>query len=49
MATLEIILTVAMTLKKYRFSRLPGHKVEFLNQVTLSMKDGLKVIVEERT
>lgn len=48
MATLEILITMSMLLKKYKFSRVPGHKVEFLNQVTLSMKDGMKVFVEER-
>lgn len=48
MATLEIIIATAMVLKKYKFSRVPGHKVEFLNQVTLSMKDGMKVFVEKR-
>lgn len=48
MATLEIIIATAMTLKKYKFNRVPGHKVEFSNQVTLSMKDGMKVFVEKR-
>ncbi|GAA5807169.1 hypothetical protein MFLAVUS_000523 [Mucor flavus] len=48
MATLEIIITTAMVLKKYKFRPVPGHKIEFLNQVTLSMKDGMKVFVERR-
>jgi hypothetical protein len=37
-----------MLLKRYKFKRVPGHVVEFSNQVTLSMKDGMKVYVEKR-
>lgn len=48
MATLEIIITTAMVLKKYKFRPVSGHKIEFLNQVTLSMKNGMKVFVERR-
>ncbi|KAI7890517.1 cytochrome P450 [Mucor mucedo] len=48
MATLEVLLTMSMLLKKYKLTRVPGHRVEFLNQVTLSMKDGLQVNVERR-
>lgn len=48
MATLEILIAMAMLLKRYKFSRLPGHEVIFSNQVTLSMKDGLKLMVEKR-
>lgn len=49
MATLEVLLAMSLLLKKYKFSRAPGHRVEFSNQVTLSMKDGMKVTVEKRT
>lgn len=49
MATLEVLLAMSMLLKNYKFTRLQGHRVEFLNQVTLSMKDGFKVHVEKRT
>lgn len=48
MATLEVLLTMSLLLKKYKFTRVPGHRVEFLNQVTLSMKDGLQIHVERR-
>jgi cytochrome P450 len=48
MATLEILIAMSMLLKKYKFFRLVGHEVEFSNQVTLSMKDGMKVFVEKR-
>jgi hypothetical protein len=48
MAILEILITMSLLLKKYKFRMAPGHKVEFLNQVTLSMKTGMKVFVEER-
>ncbi|KAI9260881.1 cytochrome P450 [Helicostylum pulchrum] len=49
MATLEVLLAMSLLLKKYKFTRVPGHIVEFSNQVTLSMKDGMKVTVEKRT
>lgn len=48
MATLEVLLAMSILLKKYKFKRAPGHRVEFSNQVTLSMKYGMKVLVEKR-
>jgi hypothetical protein len=48
MATLEILTAMTLLLRKYKFTRVPGHQVIFQNQVTLSMKDGMKVYVEKR-
>ncbi|KAI9245275.1 cytochrome P450 [Helicostylum pulchrum] len=48
MATLEIVIAMALLIKNYKFKSFPGHKVEFLNQITLSMKNGMRVYVEKR-
>lgn len=48
MATLEILIAMSMLLKRYKFTRLRGHEVIFSYQVTLSMKDGMKVLTEKR-
>lgn len=48
MATLEILIAMSLLMKKYRFKLVRGHKVDFLYQVTLSMKNGMKVSVEKR-
>lgn len=48
MAILEILTAMTLLLKKYKFTHVPGHQVIISNQVTLSMKDGMKVCVEIR-
>ncbi|OAD02102.1 cytochrome P450 CYP5203 [Mucor lusitanicus CBS 277.49] len=48
LAILEALVAIALIVKRYKFQQAPGHKVEILNLVTLSMKDGLKITVEKR-
>lgn len=48
MATLEILTVMSMLLRRYSFRKLTGHKVDFSYQVTLSMKNGMRVFVEKR-
>lgn len=48
LAILEALVAIALITKRYKFHQAPGHKVEILNLVTLSMKDGLKITVEKR-
>lgn len=48
LAILEIVIAIALMIKRYKFHRVPDHQVIILNLVTLSMKDGMKVTVEKR-
>ncbi|GAN03750.1 cytochrome P450 704C1-like isoform X2 [Mucor ambiguus] len=48
LAILEALVAITLIIKRYKFHQATGHKVEILNLVTLSMKDGLKITVEKR-
>jgi hypothetical protein len=48
MATLQILTATTLLLKKYKFTRVPGHQVISQNQITLPMKVGMKIYVEKR-
>ncbi|KAI8637919.1 cytochrome P450 [Parasitella parasitica] len=48
LAILEALVAILLMVKRYKFHQAPGQKVEVLNLITLSMKDGLKITVEKR-
>ncbi|CAG8658455.1 7025_t:CDS:1, partial [Dentiscutata heterogama] len=50
-ATFEVIILVAMMLKKFKFKLVPGQKSppEFKDDITLPMKDPLMTKVSYRT
>jgi thiamine transporter ThiT len=48
LAILEALVAILLVVKRYKFHQVPGRKIEILNLVTLSMKDGLKATVEKR-
>ncbi|KAI8150422.1 cytochrome P450 [Fennellomyces sp. T-0311] len=48
LATLETLVALSLLLKRYKFSRAPGPKVEYEVSLTHPMKNGLQVFVEKR-
>jgi fatty acid omega-hydroxylase len=48
LATLEAIVALAMLLRRYKFSLIPGQNITYNVSLTLPMKEGLKVLIEKR-
>ncbi|KAI7853604.1 cytochrome P450 [Circinella umbellata] len=48
LATLEAIIVMITLIRKYKFSLLPNQKIEYFMSLTMPIKNGLKVFVENR-
>ncbi|ORX50219.1 cytochrome P450 [Hesseltinella vesiculosa] len=49
LATLEALVAIVYFLRRYRFTLVPGYKVEYFASLTMPIKDGLRVQVERRS
>ena len=46
---MEAVLSVATVVQRYRLAAVPGYKLDILPSVTLRPRNGLPMIVTERT
>ncbi|CAO3600752.1 unnamed protein product [Absidia cylindrospora] len=48
LATLEALVALSMLLRRYKFTMVPGQNVTYTVSLTLPMKEGFKVLIEQR-